>query len=401
LRRPVHSFPLWRCVSGFAGRIVRGTLRNHACRAVPAPIATMNATPKSSPRAARAGRRQQLARLCQRTRLLPLAERLRAVWRDDLRILAYHRVLEQLEPPGFDFDPALVSASAERFEQQMKLVRRRYRPLRFDELLSLLESGRRVPPRSVMVTFDDGYDDNHRVAFPILRDLGLSAMFFVSTGHIDTGRPYGYDWLVHMLCRTDAARLAAPELGIDWQLPATLEARRALGAELLDRIKTLDDLAQNALIERLARDWNLPRTGGNPHCRPMTWEQLREMQRGGMEVGSHGVDHRMLAKLDDSVLDAELFGSRAALQRELGGEMAVLSYPVGGPDAYDERVIARAQAAGFRLACSYVSGTSMPSADNRFALRRMPIERDTDAPWFEAMLALPEVFAYPSRQRTG
>jgi peptidoglycan/xylan/chitin deacetylase (PgdA/CDA1 family) len=358
----------------------------------------MNATASPSQRQSGAGRRQQLARLWRRSRLLPLVARLRSLWRDDLRILAYHRVLERIEPVGFDFDPELISASADAFHEQMSLLRRRYHPLRFDQALACLDAGRRPPRGSVLVTFDDGYDDNYRVAFPILRDLGVSAMFFVSTGHIDSGRPYAYDWLVHMLCTTTAARLDAPELELDCEIAPALAARRALAVQVLDRIKSLDDVAQSALIERLEQAWSLPRSS-HAHCRPMTWDQLREMQRDGMEIGSHGVDHRMLAKLDDAHLAAELQGSHAALQRELGGPVPALSYPVGGPDAFDARVVAQAQGAGFRIACSYIAGTSRLQPDAQFSLRRIPVERQMDASLFEAMLALPELFTYPSRTR--
>ncbi|MGN6152514.1 MAG: polysaccharide deacetylase family protein [Lysobacteraceae bacterium] len=146
-----------------------------------------------------AGLRPRLARALHRMGTLPLAGRLRGALCDDVRILAYHRVLETAVPHDFRFDPDLVSASAEGFSEQLRIVRRRFSPMRFDELLERLDRGRRLPPRAVLITFDDGYDDNHRVAFPLLREAGLSAMFFVSTGHIDSGRPFAYDWLVHIL----------------------------------------------------------------------------------------------------------------------------------------------------------------------------------------------------------
>lgn len=348
-----------------------------------------------------AGRRPRLARICRRVGLLPLIRTLRGALRRDVRILAYHRVLESADPDGFRFDPELISASAEAFRTQVAAVKRDYSPMRFDELAERIERGREIPRRAVLITFDDGYDDNYRVAFPILRDLGVPAMFFVSTGHIDSGRPYAYDWLVHMLCATAHERLRAPELDIDRTLPTALEQRRALAAALLDRVKTLDAAAQQTLISRLEAEWGMPSAAGHPDCRPMDWAQLREMHRDGMEVGSHGVDHRMLAKLPDAELREEIFGSKSAIDQALGADIGVLSYPVGGPDAFDGRVVAAAREAGYRMACSYIAGAESLRAATRFEMRRLPIERGMGRDWFDAVLALPEVFGYRSRYRSG
>ncbi len=354
----------------------------------------------SNPHEAR-GRRPWLARACRRSGLLPLAGGLRGLLRDDVRILAYHRVLDSVEPAGFSFDVDLISASAEAFRAQMRHVRRHFHPMRFDELADCLDRGRRPPPRALLVSFDDGYEDNYRIAFPILRELGMSAMFFVSTGHIESGAPYAYDWLVHMLCSAEAERVALPELRIDTPMPADRDGRRELARRVLDRTKALDADAQQAMIARLEREWRIPREPGHPCCRPMRWQELRRMQRAGMEVGSHGIDHRMLAKLPAAEMEREVFGSKQALERELDCRVDALSYPVGGPDAYDGKVIRAAREAGYRLACSYQAGTDAATDETRYRMRRIPVERQMDAPWFEAMMALPEVFAYGSRLRAG
>jgi peptidoglycan/xylan/chitin deacetylase (PgdA/CDA1 family) len=349
----------------------------------------------------RAGRRQVLARWCHRAGVLPLLRHMRLGSRDDVRVLAYHRVLESADPSGFSFDTELISASGEAFREQMAYLKRHFVPMTFADVLDHMDRGKRLPKGAVLVTFDDGYDDNYRVAFPILRELGMSAMFFVSTGHIDSGRPYAYDWLVHMVCSTAASRLQAPELGVDWPLGDNLIARRAQASELLDRLKSLDDDGQSALIARLELEWDLPREKGHPDCKPMTWDQLREMHRGGMEIGSHGVDHRMLAKLSPANMRAEVQGSKQTLERELGAPVAVLSYPVGGPDAFDGQTIDAVQAAGFRMACSYMAGTRAVEAKTLYSLPRLPVERQMDREWFEAMVAVPEMFSYASRLRTG
>ncbi len=79
----------------------------------------------------------------------------------------------------------------------------------------------------------------------------MPATFFVSTGHIDNGTPYVYDWLVHALCLTTAECLQVPELGLDQAVPNTLAGRRELADELLFELKGLDAATQTAIISCL------------------------------------------------------------------------------------------------------------------------------------------------------
>jgi peptidoglycan/xylan/chitin deacetylase (PgdA/CDA1 family) len=131
----------------------------------------------------------------------------------------------------------------------------------------------------------------------------------------------------------------------------------------------------------------------------MTWDQLREMTAAGMEIGSHGVWHNMLAKLPREEMVAEVNRSKASLDRELGVPAEVLSYPVGGFDAYDEGVMRAAREAGFKVGCSYTSGTSPVPTHVQFELRRLPVERHMDLAWFASLIGLPEVFSFPARHR--
>jgi peptidoglycan/xylan/chitin deacetylase (PgdA/CDA1 family) len=283
----------------------------------------------------------------------------------------------------------------------MVLLKQHYRPIRFRDVVEAWEQGQSLPSNSVIVTFDDGYDDNYRIAFPILRELGVPATFFVSAGHIDSGRVYAYDWLVHMILQTTAERLCIADLQIDEALPQSRPARRALATRLLDRMKWLDAGQQSTIIGQLEREWSIPRTQGHPDCRPMSWDQLREMRAGGMEVGSHGVWHNMLAKLPAQAMRSEVSESKQMIDRELGADTEVISYPVGGRDAYDDTVVQAVRDAGYRFGCSYVAGTSPLPRQPCFELRRLPVERHMDLAWFASLLGIPEAFNYPSRQRTG
>lgn len=343
------------------------------------------------------GIRGKLGELCYNTGLLNPLQKMRAWWQKDLRILAYHRVMPVPDPEHYPFDMELISTTPEEFRAQMLLVRERYRPMRLSDVAAAINAGESLPPDAVVITFDDGYDDNYRIVYPILKELGVPATFFISTGHIDSGRPYAYDWLVHMILLTGAPRLVLPELEMDLAMPASRNERRELAGRVLDAMKEISALAQAAMIRRLEEEWKMPSAHAYPpECRPMNWQQLREMRAAGLEIGSHGVNHWMLSKLPREELEREVFDSRDALLRELGPMPLLMSYPVGSNRAFDRQVIEVTRDAGFDLACSYISGTNPHPADNRYSLYRIAVERYYGKAWFAALLAMPGLVGYPT-----
>jgi peptidoglycan/xylan/chitin deacetylase (PgdA/CDA1 family) len=342
------------------------------------------------------GIRGRVAELCYSTGALHSLQRVRSWWQKDLRILAYHRVMPLPDPATFDFDLELISTTPERFREQMLRLKQRFVPLRLGDVAAALNTGDALPPDAVVVTFDDGYDDNYRFACPILRELNIPATFFVSTGHIDTGRPFGYDWLVHMILLTDASRLVLPEMDLDVPMPRDRELRRSLAGTVLKNMKSLDALSQEAMIARLEREWRMPSNARPEDCRPMTWDQVRQVHAAGFEIGSHGVHHRMLAKLPRARMEEEIRQSKATLERELGAPATLMSYPVGGDRAFDDAVMNATRDAGFQLAVCYICGTNPRPASNRYALCRLPVERMMGPGWFAAMLTLPSLVSYPT-----
>ena len=141
------------------------------------------------------GRRARLARAVRRSGTLHALQAARDALLGGVRILAYHRILESAEPAGFVFDPGLISASASAFDAQMAIIKRRYRPMSLGDVLGYVERGEALPARAVVITFDDGYEDNHRVAFPILRKHGIRfGQFTVFLPALLKPAPTGCGW---------------------------------------------------------------------------------------------------------------------------------------------------------------------------------------------------------------
>ncbi|MFJ4789425.1 polysaccharide deacetylase family protein [Streptomyces sp. NPDC088794] len=85
-----------------------------------------------------------------------------------------------------------LSVAPEAFTEQMALIGDLgLVPVNTAELAACWRTGRPLPPRPVLVTFDDGYEGVHRHALPVLAKHGFAATVFVSTGWIrgahDTG----------------------------------------------------------------------------------------------------------------------------------------------------------------------------------------------------------------------
>jgi peptidoglycan/xylan/chitin deacetylase (PgdA/CDA1 family) len=109
----------------------------------------------------------------------------------DLPILMYHHVGPL--PPRPDAIRRDLTVSPANFEKQLVyLAESRIQTVHLDALMTHLGGGPQLPPRAVVLTFDDGYDDNYQFAFPLLRKYGMVGTFFITTGFI--GKPGYLTW---------------------------------------------------------------------------------------------------------------------------------------------------------------------------------------------------------------
>lgn len=71
----------------------------------------------------------------------------------------------------------------EKLRSQMDyLAKNGYTPLSLQDFLDVLEGRKAAPPKPILLTFDDGYADNHDLAMPILQEYGFPAVLFLSPG---------------------------------------------------------------------------------------------------------------------------------------------------------------------------------------------------------------------------
>ena len=309
-----------------------------------------------------------------------------------LVILCYHRVVPMRDPDTFDFDSDVVSATPEDFAWQMQFVRRHFTPIDVDTLRAVLRGERELPPRAILVTFDDGYDDFVKYALRSLLENSVPAVMFVVTGQIGSNEKLWFDQLAYVLQRTEIPRLELPELGIIESLGDRREQRRALYGRVVSALKLVPDHVRVAVLESTKRQCRVREDASVANqALPMNAQQILEAARKGISIQSHTVSHPILAMVDAQRLHAELADSRRTIGDLLGIPPTVLAYPNGTWSDFGPREIDAARQCGYEAAMTYEPGIQAPGSFDPFRLLRLSVNWRHSRSWFRTMLAVPEL----------
>lgn len=313
----------------------------------------------------------------------------RRMGRPGVAVLTYHHIADP--DPGYQFDPDIADAAPAQFRRHLELIRRHCTPIGIDELCAGLD-GARLPPNPVMITFDDGYRTNAEVAFPMLRELGIPAVFFVATRFITERRLYWWEaisYLVHATRRREVSLGSPNPMAIDLGAPGAIKqlqgvVKRTTGLDIdrfIGELARAADVEWTPVIERELADRLI-----------MTWDDIRMLDRAGMDIESHSRRHRVLQTLSDDELADELLGSRLDLEREIGRPVRAIAYPVGRSIAAEPRIRHAVAAAGYRVGFTNASGiNSLWRGVDAYDVRRCATDRAMSDQLLLAQVALPRI----------
>jgi peptidoglycan/xylan/chitin deacetylase (PgdA/CDA1 family) len=220
-----------------------------------------------------------------------------------LRVLMYHKVNDV---PG-----NRLSVPVSLFDEQMDQLRQLgYTVVGLDAVLDFYVERKPLPPKAVLITFDDGYHDNLDNAARVLAKYGYAGVLFVPIGYLDDRQPLPHE-----------AGLAAQGMF-------------------------------------------------NP---TLDWEELAEVERQGIRIESHGISHRPLAEMEVDEAAREISLSKLRLEERLGRPVRAFSYVKGSEADYRPVHLSLVRQAGYDVAFSAVSGANSAAADP-LQLRRYNIE---------------------------
>jgi peptidoglycan/xylan/chitin deacetylase (PgdA/CDA1 family) len=241
-------------------------------------------------------------------------------------VLCYHRVLPWLK----ERTKPIYTLTPEEFANQMAfLAGSGFQSLSLDEYAIFARNWAEPPPRSVLVTFDDGYADNYHNAWPIAERYGIKLNLFLCTGLIEG------------------------------QIPSTYE-------ELTTEAKLHQEQYPNL--------WS-----------PLTWSEIERMSDSGVGIGFHSHTHRSFGQMTTAEIEEDLATGLGLLERKANLHPRAFAFPGGSSGTFNSEVVSFLKSRGLELLFTTHLGRT-PLGRNEVLISRLVIYQDDDLEVFRQKL---------------
>jgi peptidoglycan/xylan/chitin deacetylase (PgdA/CDA1 family) len=301
---------------------------------------------------------------------------MRRLLRRRVLVLAYHGFTDAREHPGIENSHGK-HLDVGRFSVHLAYLKAHYNVIPLERVVRHYTKGEPIPPRSVAITIDDGYESTYALAFPVLRRFQVPATVFVTTGFVEDTEPLWTDRLEYALTATTASRLEMT-IGQDTRSYDLRDrhGKLACDSDLRSRLKVVPQEARPAIVERLEQDLGqrLQDAGESESARlyrPLSWPQIREMVESGLvSIGGHTVSHLILTRCAPERARHELTVSKHVIEQRIGRPCTMFCYPNGQIGCFNTKTKAMLEDLGYACGVTTVFGMNGPHAD-AYELKRL------------------------------
>ena len=283
--------------------------------------------------------------------------------------------------------PEIKGLDSDLFKEQISYLKKHYNPVSAYDVMDAQDGGEQLPPKAVLLTFDDGYIDHFNEVYPVLDKNGMSGCFFppakciqenlvldVNKIHfIMASVPDKYILVNYIQEYIDNNRSEYNLESNEWYWSNAAVANRYDPAEVIFIKRLLQrDLPKelrNTLTSELFSKFVSIDEGAFSKELYMDIEQISCLQRNNMYVGSHGFDHYWLNSLTENQQEREIDLSLKFLAK-IGAptDRWMMCYPYGG---YNDTTLKLLQSRNCSIGLTTHVGIADTASDNPLILPRL------------------------------
>ncbi len=278
--------------------------------------------------------------------------------------LLYHRAAQDA------VDPWRLAVEPEHLSEHLEILAKHTRPVTAAALRSARERGH-IPPRTVLVTFDDGYADLVTEIAPRLRRAGVPATMFIVSRAVDRDREFWWDALARALIGPDAGtgvlRLTVGTRASSWEVGG-VTPRQVVYRDVWAQLRSRPAEERDELTDQVVSWAGLPLAARPTHRTLQSAELHRLAADGLVEIGAHTANHAWLAGLDPAGQRREIQSGREELEAFVDRPVTSFAYPHGGWSDVGATALEAVRETGFDSAFLASSGRLRRSGD----IHRLP-----------------------------
>ncbi len=310
-------------------------------------------------------------------------------------VFNYHRIRPVSDNFSTDFDDGVFNVDAGQFERQIRWLKDNTHVMSEEELVACYRDGSFSCPDismpCVLITFDDGYKDSYTIAYPILKKYEVPAILFVATKMVNSRAVPWWDVISYLIkhCKEPFINYEGRQFSMNNQRKeAIVFFQQLMKQDKYENNKYLlsdiSDICKVAYPAIELQDKEI-----------LSWEEIRELARNNIAIGSHTHTHRELTAISDHVQEEEMIISRILLEENIGRPVISIAYTVGDLHDIDIKLTEIAAKNGYLFGFTTNSGVNDWRNSQPMKIRRVAnlLEKISTV---SLMTILPDLFAWDS-----
>ena len=287
--------------------------------------------------------------------------------------LMYHRIIPR-EAMEQVYSLGDIIVYQDVFEKQMAFLKDNYNVISLGAWVKAAKKKTKLPNKTVVITFDDGWEDNYIYAYPIMKKYQLPFTIYLTANVIGTDKIFWQEkvaFLIHNLMGVpDGLKNFISTISDDLKcfLNKIASQKESLG-DLIKKMFHLKQSVRDEIIEKLENYLSHPRFPQEKNMF-LNWEQIKMLERDPIvSFGSHAMNHAILTKIDDEKLSCELNSSKKILEDKCNRLFDTFAYPNGN---YNENVIKHIKKTDYVAALTTDKGFNTDKVD-LYKLKRLNV----------------------------
>lgn len=288
-------------------------------------------------------------------------------------VLNYHGVVRNLK-----LDISVNHLHIDNFEKQIQHFKKNYNILSQEEFINSINKGSSSKRKNILITFDDGYENNYINAYPILKHYDAPATIFPVVNLINSNNPTWYDFLdlnKKLISKKENHEILE-KMFVDSGYPNLNPINFSVFKNQIKLLSNKDKVVVSHIIKNALSIPDIIEKSNLEYWKILNQIQIAEMTQGDfITFGSHTLNHPNLDQISVSELTEELSKSQTKLSEITNKKINSIAFPDG---AYNDNVKKVCYEIGYQTLFS-VNSRCKSDQEDKNIFQRFSISNTTTA----------------------